>query len=308
MENKGVFTLPIEYYYVNMPTINVKSTLLRSYRRLLQPLLRILMRNGIKYSEIVETVQIAMVEVSARQSPLSSGLTLEQIAAETGISVSTVRDVLAASFSDTGEIGPEENEMVGRVLEGWHRDEGYVGIYGMPNEIDKIEFDELCLRHAPKVSSDRLLDLMIEAACVKELPDIETNENRYRCVERTYISKPITQPHIERLGTILTNLVNTVDRNSFSEHSPLVEKRVWRASGLSPVYLESFDKQIREKSDEFLLSLDNWLSTCHEEEDDGQNLVQTGVNVFHYIEEEDERKPLQEVLVEKGISKEQLTD
>ncbi len=152
------------------------------------------------------------------------------------------------------------------------------------------------------------MELLIEAACVKVLPDVETNENRYRCVERTYISKPLSQPHIERLGNVLTNLVSTLDRNSLSEHPPLVEKRVWRASGLSPVYLESFDKQVREKSNEFLLSLDNWLSTCHDEEDSDQKLVQTGVNVFHYIEEEDERKPIQEVLVEKGISKELLTD
>ncbi len=281
---------------------NVKRAMLKSYQRLLQPLFKILLRNGVKYSELAQIVKAAFVESAVRQGLIDDDPSVAKIAEVTGLTDNQVSEVLSLDAANVEASGKEENDLVIRVLEAWHRDEGYVGIYGLANEISLEEFKSLVIRYAPSMEVKRVLSLLIQAGCVRELAGSDSSETRYKCIDRTFLPDPLTEPQLERMGYVISNLVNTLDHNFHEEGKPLVEKRVWLASGLHPKYLESFDQQIREKSDEFLVSLDNWLSTCHDEKDqDGQSLVQTGVSLFHYIEPNDSRKHLLEILKEKGL-------
>lgn len=287
---------------------NVKPALLRSYRTLLLPLLRVLLRNGVVLSELVETIKYSMVEAAVRSEP-EKALDVEQVSRRTGIALDEVERIIAESLADSHDTLEADSDRAIKVLEGWHRDEGYVGVYGLANELTTDEFEVLCKRYAPDRSPGYLAQLLVDSQCAKVISDPDGGDTRVRCVSRTFVPKPLTIPQIERMGRLIANFVSTIDNNVHGLGQPRLEKRVWPASGLQKKHLEVFDSAIRDKSDEYLYAIDNWLSSYHEEytaDADEADVVHTGVGVFHYIESNDSRKSFRDVLLEKGLSKDGL--
>ncbi len=67
-------------------TDSVRLGLLAAYRRILQPLVRILIRSGISYGEVAELMKTVFVEVAARDFDLPDRKTsLSRIAILTGL-------------------------------------------------------------------------------------------------------------------------------------------------------------------------------------------------------------------------------
>ena len=234
---------------------------------------------------------------------------MEMISRRTGIAERDVERVIAESEERSPDLEVSDNDRAIRVLEGWHRDPGYVGIYGLANELSSAEFKVLCDRYAAGRPVEHILGVLEDADCVRVTEDQDTREKRIRCVNRTFVSKPSTIPQIERMGKVVASFVATIDNNVHGLSSPRLEKRVWPANGLKKRYLEEFDEVVRERTDEYLLSIDNWLSSYHSNESDGEeqdDLVQTGVGVFHYVEAEEDTRSFRDVLEEAGLTGKEL--
>ena len=101
-----------------------------------------------------------------------------------------------------------------------------------------------------------------------------------------YASDPIG---LERLGTVVGYFIDTVDFNlqKRKQGEGRFERYAITMEGLAPQNFAAFDELIREKGQEFLEVLDDWLG--QHEIKGGHRLppsdsIRTGVGVFHFIE------------------------
>src|SRR5690554_1194689 len=107
---------------------SVRLGLLSAFRRLLQPLIRILIRNGVSYYEFNEVVKGVFVEVAERDFNLPGREpSPSRIAILTGLSRKEVvrqRRILASGnlFEAASNL-----DRVTRVLVGWHSDPEFTG-------------------------------------------------------------------------------------------------------------------------------------------------------------------------------------
>ena len=80
---------------------NFKSTLLMAFSKLMRPLVRILLRNGVAYGEFTEVVKRVYVDVSASSIRAGGGVASEsKVAIKTGLSRTEVARLLAAPSVD----------------------------------------------------------------------------------------------------------------------------------------------------------------------------------------------------------------
>ncbi len=100
---------------------------------------------------------------------------------------------------------------------------------------------------------------------------------------------------IEYFGNTLTRLAKTLEFNMNPHNSEKrLERFVVADRGLPSEILPEFASYARDRTSEFLLDLDNWLtpySKSEEEVDTGARIA-TGVNVFLYVDPPVDETPL----------------
>ena len=133
---------------------SVKRDLLAGFRRILRPLVRILLRNGVNFLEFAEVAKAAYVEVAAMDFPVSDRrMSQSRIAIVTGLSRKEVARVIADEGKDYSEDESKFNRVI-RVLAAWHMDSEFTGPYGIPLELDfendpgKPSFQTLVRKHS----------------------------------------------------------------------------------------------------------------------------------------------------------------
>ena len=267
-----------------------KRGLLAAYRRLLGPLIRILIRNGVSYGEFSHAAKEAYVEVASKDFRVKrAGLSTARLAILTGLSIEEADKIrsdqeLAANASLTSTL----NNVV-HILAGWHTDSDFTGPYGMPLELrlqDPIErdFSELAERYCPNIDPNALLRELIRVEVVKE-----TSEGWFKAVTRAYLPEGEVPHSLEHLTAAVESIVTTMDHNLTEAVSDkrLLERQVYADDGIQPEDLPRFRRFIKRRSQLFLEEIDNWLSQLDRpSEKQRAKAINTGVGVYHFIEED----------------------
>ena len=152
----------------------VRLGLLSAYRKLMQPLVRILVRNGVSFGELGEVLKNVFVEVAERDFDVPGRRTSQsRVAILTGLTRKEVAKQKAILDSG-GDWNVVTNlNRVTRVLVGWHTDPDFTGPYGMPLELPfessvARSFTDLVRRHSGDMAPRAMLDELLR---VKELKD-----------------------------------------------------------------------------------------------------------------------------------------
>jgi Family of unknown function (DUF6502) len=252
----------LPFHGLRMSENDVKKPLLAACRHLLHPLVRILLRHGISYGEFADSVRGAYIDIAQNELvPPDRPQTDARIAILTGL---TRQDVFRIRSLD-GEVDGVGLSRIARVLQGWSQDPQYLGPYGLPLEVPfsggKIAFEELGRRYAGYV----------------------------RLLNRTYLPAPLDPVGLERLGKVVNYFIDTVDFNlqKKKQGAGRFERYAMTVEGLSPDAFKQFDELIREKGQELLEKVDDWLGD--NETKGGQSLpaaesIKTGIGIFHFIE------------------------
>jgi hypothetical protein len=203
----------------------------------------------------------------------------------TGISARDVNRIRAGDADDDSEVGANQ---IARVLQGWSQDPEYLGPYGLPLEVpfegDRTSFEELVQRYAGGVSARTLLGELVRVNAA-----FETDDGYVRLLNRTYLPSPLDRLGLERLGNVVNYFIDTVDFNlqKKKQGEGRFERYAITMEGLTPADFVAFDRLVREKGQEFLETLDDWLG--QHEIKGGHKLppsesIRTGVGVFHFLE------------------------
>lgn len=265
---------------------NVKKPLLAACRHLLHPLVRLLLRHGVSYGEFSDSVRAAYIDIAkAELVPPGRPQSDARLAILTGISKEEVHRVRAMDEEDDSEVGLNR---IARVLQGWCQDPAYLGPYGLPLEIpfegEGISFEQLVKTYTDSNSPRALLNELLRVNAARE-----TDDGYVRLINRTYVPTPLDPVGLERLGNVVNYFIDTVDFNlqKKKQGSGRFERYAITMEGLSPSKFRAFDALIREKGQELLEILDDWLG--QNEIKGGHKLpptesIRTGVGIFHFIE------------------------
>ncbi|MGI9329710.1 MAG: DUF6502 family protein [Gammaproteobacteria bacterium] len=262
---------------------SIKETLLDSFRQLLRPLVRIVLRNGVSYEEFAETAKIVFVEVAGQDLLKDQGKpSTSRLALLTGLPASEV-DRVSKAIADQGPPSTQNLNRVGGILGAWHQDPLFTGPYGLPLElsfdIGPNSFSELVSRYANGVDpSDMLLELK-RIGVVIELPG-----GAFKVTSRSYIPEYADAASVQFMGVALRDLAETLDANLSDEEGGYFERRVWTPIGIDLRDLQGFDTLVNQKGMEFLETLDNWLSGRESEAEKipAESKAKVGVGVYMF--------------------------
>lgn len=265
----------------------LKAALLAAYTRLLGPLVRILLQNGVSYSEFADTAKKVFVTVAANESPTGdTEARASRAAIKTGITKSEALRVLLES--DNPSIDSNLNRIT-RVLTAWHTDTAYTGPYGLPLELqleqrDRPNFSSLVRTHCPGTQAATLLMELVRIGVVREIEN-----GWFRVLTRTYLPKTDVPDSLERIGQAVQHLIETVEHNrqEMDVDRRLFERIVYADDGICEEDLPRFKRYVQGRSQLLLEDIDNWISQLEKPSaDQGKRAIQTGIGIYHYVEKE----------------------
>jgi Family of unknown function (DUF6502) len=275
---------------------DLREQLGRAYRRLLHPLVRILIRNGVTAPEAGELLRQVYVDAAGSDEfhlP-ARRLSDTRVAILTGLSrkeVHRLRDV-----SDGSRVVSNLSR-VGRVIAGWNQDPEFTGPYGLPLAIpfdddptgEAPSFCELVRRYSGDMAPRAMLDELLRTG----LAEIDA-DGRVRNTGRTYIPNQLDPAAIEQLGKVVGRLADTLDFNNsrVPGRKKRFERHVETDIGLTEEQYEHFSVYLRQKCQQLLETLDDWLAmqegrigSAKKPERLPKKKVITGVGVYHFLDQ-----------------------
>lgn len=267
---------------------NKKQRLLAAYRRLLKPLIRILLRNGVAFNEFSDIAKAVYVDVASQEFKVPHRkMSQARIAILTGLTRKEVAWLYGDKATPREELKSNLNRVT-RVLAGWHTDSDFTGPYGLPLELQfegekGLDFLELTRRYSRDMAPRAMLDELIRIKAVQE-----TESGWYKVLTRTYLPDADALDSLDRLARVVQNFIATIDRNIYEADPEKrnFERHVSSDQGIKAEDLPRFRAFIKQRAQLLLEELDNWLSQLDPPKSDDNEKINTGVGIYHYIEEE----------------------
>jgi hypothetical protein len=271
---------------------NFKATLIAAFKPLMRPLVRILVRNGISFGEFSELLKSVFVESAQAILQLpDSKQSVSRIAITTGLTRLEVSRLLTQTDADAEALLGRLSR-VGRLLTGWHQDSEFTGPYGIPYEVQfdaakgRRSFCELVRRYTSDVPAEEMLDELKRIGAVLDL-----GNGYYRVLIRSYIPSAADPAKFHAMSVAFTDLAKTLDQNLRpDEDHKLFERRVWAPNGVAQSAAVDFDAYVKDRGQQFLETVDEWLSSKESEamKNDVQPRVKVGVAVYMFVRPSDE--------------------
>ncbi len=241
---------------------NVKTALSISLLRLLRPLVRIMLREGLTYSHFAAIAQMAFVE-SAAKDFVGKGMksSASSVCALTGMTPQEVNAVLIEQERfDSSEVLEVSNPFA-RVLHGWHNDRDYVGPYGFPVDLpfegNHLSFTILTNRHAAGVSPQVVLTELQRIGAVTEV-----GFNVWKPLKQEYIDPNLSPENLGRMASLVESLLSTLENNTRGKRdgTDLFERTMIVDSPLTSAQLLELQGYLKVVGAQFLQRVDTFAA------------------------------------------------
>ena len=272
---------------------SVRLGLLAAFRQLMQPLVRILIRNGVTLGELNELLKNVFVEVASRDFTLPNRkVSHSRVAILTGLTrkeVAKQEEILAGGRALS--IDSNLNRAT-RVLEGWHTDPEFTGPYGMPLELpfesigSGASFTGLVRKYSGDMAARAMLDELLRVRAVER-----ASSGALKALTRAYIPESFQAEALQGFGLRVRDFLTTSEFNITRKVAPGRFERIVHASeGLREDLMPALEALIKVKGMQLLVELDNWMSAQEQgppsAKSKGQRRVNTGVGIYHFISED----------------------
>ena len=275
-----------------------RAHLIHAFRKVLRPLVKILIRAGVRHDEFVEVIKGVYVEAAVRDGTGQAGpLTRSRVALATGV---PRRDV--DRYIDNEALltppAPTHATTLTEVLHIWNTDPRYLGPYGVPLEIDfdttpGRRFTELVRRADASADAVMVLDDLVRSGVV-----VMSGERYLKVTSRTYVMPESMSPvMLEHLGNTLANLATTLQFNMGDPESPKrLERSVFADNGIEPEDMAEFERYARERVQQLIVDIDDWLASNGKKRPPTPLSVATGLSIFHYVNAASHQKGLKDLI------------
>jgi len=272
------------------PTSTVLS---RAVQRLLRPLVRILLRNGVSYGTFADLAKWVYVDLATREFGIAGRKqSTSRVAVLTGLTRKEVHRLRQPPMPGDREIAERYNRAA-RVIAGWRREREFLDAEGHPAALpmsgEAGSFTSLVKRFSGDMPVRTVLDELRRVGAITELDD-----GRVELVTRAYIPKTSETDKLHILGTDVAYLITTIDHNLRSDSTEPFFQRKVAYDNLPDQVLPEFRKLSSGKAQPLLEELDRWLAqhdrdTAPDIEGTGRNWAGVGIYYFeapHSVEEE----------------------
>ncbi len=261
--------------------------------RILRPLARLLLRNGIPFGEFAELVKRAYVEAAledfddGRRKPTDS-----RAAVMTGLTrkeVKRQREILEGQ-STGGSEAPHANR-ASRVVSGWVHDAAFQTGDGEPRILSfdgELSFSDLVKRYSGDMPPRAVLDELLRVGVVS----VDAESGNLALQQRAYVPAGDSEEMLQIFGEDVSDLIATIDHNLVREESgqPPLFQRTLTYDNIPPEVMERWRTHAATQSQALLEQLDKWLGP-HDRDISGQgpgsasgDSVRTGVSIFYFEE------------------------
>ena len=227
--------------------------------RLLRPLVRILLRNGVSFSTFADFVKWVYVDVAGKEFGIEGRKqSTSRVSVLTGLSRKEVMRVRQLPRPDD-RASAEKYNRAARVIAAWRREKNFLDAEGKPAPLPMTgpdaSFSELVKRFSGDVPVRATLDELIRVGAVERLED-----GRVSLLTRTYVAEKSDADKLYILGTDVAHLISTIDHNLRSDPSgPFFQRKV-AYDNLPDEVLPMFRKHSAKRAQTLLEKLDRWLA------------------------------------------------
>lgn len=186
------------------------DTLAGSVRKLLRPLVRVLLRHGIPHQTFSEFAKQAYVDVAAEEFAVEGRkLSISRISLLTGLTRKEVSRRLRAREAPSAPA--ERYSRAARVISTWVREVAFHDGSGRPATLElegEGSFADLVRRSGVDVPPRAVLDELLRVEAVEQ-----TRRGRLRLLNRAYVPQTGDADKLEILGTDVADLISSIDHN-----------------------------------------------------------------------------------------------
>jgi len=263
----------------------LKQKLTAATLKVLRPLVRVLLKNGISHAEFSEIGRRAFVEVGFRDFDIDGRKqTVSRVAVLTGLSR---KEVLRIKLLETNSPLPENGPLnrATRVINGWLRDAEFLTPDGkaldLPLQGETASFAALVKRYSGDITAGAILSELLRAGAVEKGGD-----NVSLCT-RGYVPKYGKEDKVDILGICAADLLNTLEYNLTREGDDSRFQRAVVYHRLPESVAREFESISKEKTSQLLVELNQWLAEKKRvaESDSGKkNNKRIGLGIYSFEE------------------------
>ncbi len=189
----------------------IRASLIQSVFKLLRPLVRVLLQQGLSYAEFAEIAKKAYVDVAEKEFQIPGRKqSIARICVLTGIHRKDVNRLLAEQSS--GEWHIEPLSRAARVIGGWLSDSHFLNKAGRPDLLpfdgEAGSFSQLVKRYSGDMPARAVLDELKRAKAVEV-----TDTGKLKLVSEAYVPVALDDQILQVLGMAGSDLLNTIGYN-----------------------------------------------------------------------------------------------
>ena len=200
---------------------HAQTALAKALARLLRPLVRIMLRNGLGHRAFSEIARQVFIDVAADDFALPGRRqTVQRISMLTGIPRKEVARRREAP-ADATEVTSTQHNRAARVIGGWRHDPDFLQETGEPKDLGpEDEFLELVRRYSGDLGPRPVLDELLSTGAA------ELIDGRLRLRSKAYVPAATVTGQLEILGEHLGDLATTIDHNLGGTAAPYPQRQV----------------------------------------------------------------------------------
>lgn len=257
----------------------IKNEVINACRRMLGPVVRILLRNGVGWREFAELGKQVYVDIARRDYGVQGRPTnVARVSMMTGLSrreATRIRDILEGRAM----AAPPATNRISAVLSAWHLDPEFLDADQLPATLAESgktgSLEALLSRYAGDLP---------HGAFVKELLQlglIARESGGYRVLKRDYVRQASDPDLLNQAALALRDHGATLAFNvDHDRKAPPRFERMATTRHLVPQDLNEFHAFVEQKGQSFLEEIDAWLSAHSFSEGEKQNGIRTGVGMY----------------------------
>ena len=254
--------------------------------RLLRPLVRILLRNGVSYRTFSDLAKWVYVDVASKEFGIAGRKqSTSRVSVITVLSRKDVKRVKQLPKPDE-RASTERYNRAARVITAWRRERDFLDAEGEPAPLPMLgsgaTFSELVKRYSDDVPVRAILDELIRIGAVERLEDGEV------CLlTQAYIPESSDADKLHILGVDAGHLISTIGHNLKPDPiGPLFQRKV-AYDNLPNEILPAFRKLSAKRAQTLLEKLDRWLAQRDRDVNptvEGTGRNRAGVGVYYFEE------------------------
>lgn len=234
-----------------------EQRLLRAARRILRPLVRIMLRNGIASDAFTELVRKTYVDVADEEFAMpGKKQTVSRISVITGLNRKEVARLRGAERLDHGD--ERWRNRAAAVLGAWELDPDFLDHKDDPLDLpfagSEVSFSTLVKKHSGDMQPRAVADELLRVQAIEEV------DGRLRMRRHGYEPAGDPEAKIDMLGTDACEFIETIDHNVQSDTDDSLLQAKVLYDNIPTEHVAEFRALSRRLSRNLITELNHWLS------------------------------------------------